>query len=179
MRTRENGTSSFQGSRTRILKARGAGRAFSWTTDRGIETLPAGKIGGGPTWNVAYRKSLLVEADARLEKGMEHGDDLAEWFGGRGIRVYFEPRAKLDHANVSMAKWWIEQRYLCGLLVANARRKRWSGKKRLLYVAASPLIPAVILYRLRHPLKDPDFQRIAACRGGCRSRVRNDRADGR
>ena len=117
------------------------------------QTLPAGRIGGGPTWNVAYRKSVLVEADSRLEKGMEHGDDLAEWFASRGIRAYFEPRAKLDHANVSIAKWWLEQRYLCGLLVANARRKRWSGRKRLLYVVASPLIPAVILYRLRRPVK--------------------------
>ncbi len=129
--------------------------AWSWASfliDYGTwySTLPAGQIGGGPTWNVAYRKSLLAEADTLLELGMEHGDAMAVWLGQRKVRVYFEPRAKLDHANISMAKWWLEQRYLCGVLVANARRDRWSVGKRLLYVAASPLIPAVILYRLRH-----------------------------
>ena len=117
------------------------------------ETLPEGTIGGGPTWNVAYRKSVLAEADDRLELAMEHGDELAEWFRHRGVKAYFQPRAKLDHANVSQPKWWIEQRFLCGVLVANARRKRWSFRRRMLYVAASPLIPAVIVYRLRHALR--------------------------
>ncbi len=129
--------------------------AWSWASflmDYGTwyYTLSSGQIGGGPTWNVAYRKSILTEADALLELGMEHGDAMAVWLGQRKVRVYFEPGAKLEHANVSMARWWIEQRYLCGLLVANARRDRWTVGKRLLYVAASPLIPAVILYRLRH-----------------------------
>ena len=117
------------------------------------EVLPEGATGGGPTWNVAYRKSVLLEADDRLELAMEHGDELAEWFRHRGVKAYFQPRAKLDHANVSQPKWWIEQRFLCGVLVAAARRKRWNLSRRVLYVAASPLIPAVIVYRLRHALR--------------------------
>ena len=117
------------------------------------EALPEGATGGGPTWNVAYRKSVLMEADERLELGMEHGDEMAEWFRHRGVKAYFQPLAKLDHANVSQPKWWMEQRFLCGVLVANARRKRWSFRKRMLYVVASPLIPAVIVYRLRHALR--------------------------
>ncbi len=115
-------------------------------------TLPAGATGGGPTWNVAYRKSILVETDERLELAMEHGDEMAEWLRARGVRVCFQPRARLEHANVSAARWWIEQRYLCGILVANARRKRWGVRKRLLYVAGSPLIPFLIVYRLRGAL---------------------------
>ncbi len=133
--------------------------AWSWASflmDYGTwyTTLPSGQIAGGPTWNVAYRKSLLADVAERLEIAMEHGDEMAEWLSARGVRVYFEPRAKLDHANVSMGKWWIEQRYLCGLLVANARRKRWPITKRILYVAASPLIPLVIMYRLRHAVRN-------------------------
>jgi hypothetical protein len=116
------------------------------------ETLPEAATAGGPTWNVAYRKSVLVEADGLLEVAMEHGDEMAEWLRHRGVKALFQPRAKLDHANVSQPKWWVEQRFLCGVLVASARRRRWSFRKRLLYVAASPLIPAVILYRLRHAI---------------------------
>ena len=117
------------------------------------ETLPEAATGGGPTWNVAYRKSVLVEADGFLELAMEHGDEMAEWLRHRGVKAYFQPRARLDHANVSQPKWWVEQRFLAGVLVASARRKRWSFRKRMLYVAASPLIPAVILYRLRHAIR--------------------------
>ena len=114
-----------------------------------LSSLPEGVAAGGPTWNVAYRKSILEEADARLELAMEHGDEMAEWLRGRGVRVYFQPRAHLEHANVSMARWWVEQRFLCGVLVANARRNRWSVARRLVYVAGSPVIPFLIAYRLR------------------------------
>ena len=64
-------------------------------------------------------------------------------------RTHFEPRARLEHANVERFRDWIEQRLLCGLLVAASRRKRWQLSKRLVYAAGSPLIPLVILYRLR------------------------------
>jgi hypothetical protein len=133
--------------------------ALSWEaflSDYGMwnETLPSGQVGGGPTWNVAYKRSVLGEVDDRLERAMEHGDELALWFRARGGRAYFEPAARIEHANVSKGSSWIEQRFLCGLLVANARKQRWSVGKRLLYVVASPLIPAVIMYRLRKPLKN-------------------------
>lgn len=132
--------------------------AWSWASfliDYGmwLDALPAGQIPGGPTWNVAYRKSSLADIDARLEQAMEHGDVMAEWFHARNGRAYFESGAKLDHANISVAGSWFEQRYLTGLLVANSRKTRWSGAKRALYVAASPLIPGVLLYRLRRPLR--------------------------
>lgn len=131
--------------------------ALSWASflmDYGMwhDTLAAGQIPGAPTWNVAYRKALLMEIDDQLDTAMEHGDAFAVWFHGRGGRAYFEPRARLDHANVSKFRRWAEQRYLCGTLVASSRRSRWGLGKRLFYVAASPLVPWVILFRLRKTL---------------------------
>jgi hypothetical protein len=128
--------------------------AWSWASflmDYGTwhETRPAGRIGGGPTWNVAYRKALLMEIGDRLEAAMEHGDELAVWLHARNASAYFEPRARLEHANVERFRDWIEQRFVAGVLVAASRKKRWSRAKRLAYLAGSPLIPAVILYRLR------------------------------
>jgi hypothetical protein len=117
-----------------------------------LDALPGGPIAGGPTWNVAYRKASLADIDSRLEAAMEHGDVMAEWFRSARGRAWFEPGARLDHANISVAGRWLEQRYLCGLLVANSRKQRWSRGRRALYVLASPLIAALILYRLRRPV---------------------------
>lgn len=131
--------------------------ALSWgafLSDYGgwLDALPAGETGGGPTWNVAYRKSLLNDLDEGLELAMEHGDEMGERLRSRKIRFVFQPRARLPHANVSITKWWLEQRYLCGLLVGNARRNRWGIGRRLVYVAASPVIPLLAMYRLRNAL---------------------------
>ena len=131
--------------------------ALSWGSflaDYGswLDALPAGATGGGPTWNVAYRRSLLDAVDDNLELAMEHGDEMGERLRSRNTRFVFEPRARLPHANVSILKWWVEQRYLCGMLVGNARKERWGIGRRVIYVAASPLIPFLTMYRLRHAL---------------------------
>ncbi len=116
----------------------------SWHRD-----LPSGSIAGGPTWNVAYRRSVLMEHDASLDQMLSHGDDLAVALQAAGRTTVFAPSALLGHANLSQLRWWFQQRYLTGLLVGDSRRRRWSAGKLLLYVAASPLIPAVLLARLR------------------------------
>ncbi len=132
--------------------------AFSWASflmDYGqwLEALPAGQIPGGPTWNVAYRRDALLDVGDKLDSALSHGDELAVALHARGHRAYFEPSAKLDHANISQPVWWFQQRYLCGLMVASSRRARWPRSKRLMYICASPLIPFVVLSRLIRPLK--------------------------
>jgi hypothetical protein len=132
--------------------------AFSWASflmDYGpwLEALPAGQIPGGPTWNVAYKRDVLLDVGANLDAALSHGDELAVALNARGHRAYFEPSAKLDHANISQPVWWFEQRFLCGRMVAASRRARWPRSKRLMYICASPLIPFVVLSRLIRPLK--------------------------
>jgi hypothetical protein len=89
----------------------------------------------------------------KLDSALSHGDELAVALHARGHRAYFEPSAKLDHANISQPVWWFQQRYLCGLMVASSRKARWPRSKRLMYICASPLIPLVVLSRLIRPLK--------------------------
>lgn len=127
--------------------------AISWSNlvmDYGSwhRLLPPGHVGGGPTWNVAYRRSVLVVHDEHLDRMLSHGDDLAVAFRAAQHVTLFLPSAQIAHANLSQPRWWFEQRYLAGLLVADSRRKRWSAPKRLVYALASPLIPFVIIARL-------------------------------
>lgn len=127
--------------------------AISWSNylmDYGSwhRTLPGGEIAAGPTWNVAYRRDVMMTHDADLDRMLSHGDVLAQIFSARRYRTMFEPSAVIAHANLSQARWWFEQRYLAGLLVGESRRRRWVVPRRLLYAAATPLVPAVIVARL-------------------------------
>lgn len=118
--------------------------ALSWASflmDYGqwLDALPPAEIPAGPTWNVAYKKSVLLDLGDGLDSALSHGDEFAVAFRDRGHRAWFEPAAKLDHANISQSRWWFEQRYLIGILVAASRNARWSRAKRLMYIFASPL----------------------------------------
>jgi hypothetical protein len=132
--------------------------ALSWAsflTDYGqwLAELPAGEIGGGPTWNVSYKRMALLDLGEALERVLSPGDELAVAFRAQGRRAWFEPAARLDHANVSRPGPWADERYLTGLLIAANRKERWSLARRWLYIFASPLIPVVILSRIARPVR--------------------------
>jgi hypothetical protein len=118
-----------------------------------LNRLPGGAIGGGPTWNVGYRRELIAELDDVLDSAFSHGDEMAVALRARGSRTLFVPAAELDHVNVERITAWFEQRFLAGLLVGASRRQRWTASKRLLYLCASPLIPAIICSRIRRPVR--------------------------
>ncbi|HEX9563091.1 MAG TPA: glycosyltransferase [Gemmatimonadaceae bacterium] len=127
--------------------------AISWSNflmDYGSwhRRLPSGWVAFGPTWNVAYRRSVLMDLSSDLDRMLSHGDDLAVALRAAGRTTVYASGAVIGHANVSHTRRWFDQRYLAGLLVGDSRRRRWSPGKRLLYIAASPLIPAVLIARM-------------------------------
>lgn len=111
-------------------------------------TLPGGEIPIGPTWNVVYRRDVLLGFGEQLDRLLSHSDEMPVAVRAAGLRTRFAPAAVITHANVNKARWWFEQRYLAGLLVGGSRRQRFRASKRLLYLAASPLIPAILVRRL-------------------------------
>jgi hypothetical protein len=117
-----------------------------------LNELPGGSIEGGPTWNVGYRRSVIMAMDGALNTALSHGDDMAVALRARASRIRFVPAAQLEHVNVEQIIWWVEQRFLTGRLVAASRMRRWSAAKRLAYVCASPLVPFVILSRIARPV---------------------------
>jgi hypothetical protein len=101
-----------------------------------------------PGHNSSYKKAVLLE----------YGDGLADWLqaetvlhydlGRRGKKLYLEGRARTAHVNFSRLSSWFTIQSMQGRVFAAERRKDWGPAKRLLFAAASPLIPAVRLLRI-------------------------------
>ena len=126
---------------------------LSWSgffTDYGrwSDGLPTGKFPDAPIFNCAYRREVLLEFGDRLAPALSQGDELAVTLHARGHCIFMQSEARLDHANVSAPLDWFKERFWTGLMIGSFRAKRWSGVRRLAYVAGSPLIPAVMLRRM-------------------------------
>lgn len=127
--------------------------ALSWAgflIDYGawLSLLPPRELSMVPAYNTAYKRAALLELGRRLDDLLTPSDELMVEFQSAGLRFVFHPSARIDHLNVSRPTAWLLERYLCGLLTANGRMARWSRRRRLLYAAGSPLIPAVVLARV-------------------------------
>ena len=133
------------------------GSALSWAIflldyGRWLAGLPPAEIEIAPTHNGAYKREFLLQLGSQLETALAHGDLITEHLQARGHRCYFEPGAKIDHLNISRPGPWLGERFLFGLLIAGHRAQRWPWPKRLVYFFGSPLIPVVVLCRLRKAL---------------------------
>jgi hypothetical protein len=89
---------------------------------------------------------LLAYGD-RLEEMMEAETVLQFDLRRRGLQLGVAPAARLAHTNFAFASSWLPVMLYQGRVFAAARARPWSLAKRLLYTAASPLIPAVRLAR--------------------------------
>lgn len=127
--------------------------AMSWAAflsdyGRWASGLPPGEIAEGPVYNAAFRKAPLLQMGERLVHALTRDDELWATLRKAGHRVYFEPRAVLEHANISNFFEWVRQRFLVGLLIASGRVERWSMFRRVVYIGGSFLIPLVLLRRV-------------------------------
>ena len=128
--------------------------ALSWAIfllDYGqwLHLLPSREASTAPTHNGAFRRQMLLELGERLDHALTQGDHLSLLLRSGRHRVYFEPAARLDHLNVARWRPWLTERFLGGLLLAGRRAERWSALRCLVYLLGSPLIPPLLLLRLR------------------------------
>ena len=65
----------------------------------------------------------------------------------KGHRLWIEPAAKTNHVNFALWKVWIAVTFHNGRVFGASRAANWPLWQRLLFTAASPLIPLVRLYR--------------------------------
>jgi hypothetical protein len=133
--------------------------AISWggfLSDYGAwsRALPAGETHRVPAHNTGFRREVLMDFGDDLEKAFGFGDGLHEGMKSRGQKAWFEPMVVVEHVNIYRPKHWLRERYLAGVLIGGARSAKWDWSRRLLYVAASPLIPFVILSRVRNGVRE-------------------------
>jgi Glycosyl transferase family 2 len=116
-----------------------------------LDPAPRGPMDHLPGHNSSYKRDLLLAYGSQLE-AMLHAESVLHWnLRGQGHQLYLESSARTFHLNFSLALPTIPLRFFGGRLFAASRAQGWSGLRRFLYAAASPLIPLV---RLRRILRD-------------------------
>lgn len=111
------------------------------------DDLPAGEIAMAPIHKGAFPRDALLAFGDRLAAVLSSGDELPHALKERGLRAYFEPRARIDHRNIPSFPLWLRGRFLIGFLIGVNRAERWSRLRRASYAVAAPLIGVVLTLR--------------------------------
>ena len=109
-----------------------------------------------PGHNTSYKREVLLGFGERLG-AMLDAETLLHWeLRAQGRRLWLEPAARIAHANFSLWRSWLPAQYHYGRLFAGLRAGGMPRWRRIVYVAGSPLIPAVRLARIwREALAGP------------------------
>ena len=101
-----------------------------------------------PGHNSAYKRDILLGYGDRLEQMLE-AESVLHWdLRNKGHRLYLDPSARLAHTNFARLGIWTKVQFHAGRVFAGTRARDWPIWKRLIYFAASPLIPLVRLKRI-------------------------------
>ena len=100
--------------------------------------------------NGSYRRSALLELGDRLRELLMAEQFLQASLIAKGHRMKVEPRAVVNHTNISRLRPWIGLGYWGGKLfgAVRAREESWSPLKRAFRILAAPAIPALRLKRV-------------------------------
>lgn len=101
-----------------------------------------------PGHNSSYKRRALLAYGDRLD-AMLDAETLLHWdLRSRGERLWLEPRATIAHTNFSLWRSWLPAQFHYGRLFAGLRARGMSPLRRAIYVAGSPLIPPLRLWRI-------------------------------
>jgi hypothetical protein len=128
--------------------------AYASDYGRWGEGRAPGEIPEALIYNAAYRRDVLLELGDGLEGALDtYSEALWPALHRLGHRAYFEPGARIAHLNVGRLGPYVHEKLLAGFILGSLRAARWPWWRRLLYIAASPLIALVLLARLREPVR--------------------------
>ena len=129
--------------------------ALSWASylaDYGFwgPERPAGLLQRPLVHNTAFRRDALLALGDPLAVLLDcNREELWPLLHQRGYHARFLPAAQTDHVNAAELGAMLKIRFFAGALIGARRAHRWAWPRRLLYVAASPLIPALLVWRVR------------------------------
>jgi hypothetical protein len=112
------------------------------------ETAPTGEVKRVSRNNSTFKRNVLEVFGDRLPDILARDGGLIDELQRRSLRSYREPAARLAHLNLSRVGPMLHLRLLSARAAAatRARAECWPLRRRLIYVAASPLFP---LFRMR------------------------------
>lgn len=121
--------------------------ALSWSGflmdyGRWLATMPGGEIAEGPAYNAIHKRDALLAYGDRLADLLEPGG-AADSSLGAGGPCRHEPGARVAHLNVARPLHWAAERYWGGRLFGAHRARRWRLGRRLMFFAASPVVPVL------------------------------------
>lgn len=103
-----------------------------------------------PGHNSSYKRELLLERYNHQLDTMLETESILHWdLQQAGYQIYLAAEAQTRHMNPSIFTSYLSELFYYGRLFAAARAENWSWLRRIVYMAASVLIPLV---RLKHTL---------------------------
>ncbi|MBC7928749.1 MAG: hypothetical protein H7039_24150 [Bryobacteraceae bacterium] len=101
-----------------------------------------------PGHNSSYKRAILLEYGERLEAMLEAETVLHYDLLRQGRKLYLEPAARASHVNFALWNVWLPVQFHCGRVFGGSRAQGWPLSRKLIYTAASPLIPLVRTARI-------------------------------
>jgi hypothetical protein len=112
-----------------------------------LDPTPGGEVEYLPGHNSSYRLEALLPYAPDLDRWLD-AESVLHWdLRAKGWRLVLEPRARTHHFGFSRPSSWLRATYLNSRAFAGRRIRNAGLGRRLLWVAASPLIPAIRLRR--------------------------------
>lgn len=108
-----------------------------------------------PGHNSSYKRVELLAYGERLAEVLESETVLHFELCAKGKTLYLEPKARVAHMNFAMLPVWTKVQFFQGWVFGGSRGAQWPLAKRLLYAAASPMIPVVRFARIVKQLLAP------------------------
>jgi hypothetical protein len=116
-----------------------------------LDPTPGGEVEYLPGHNSSYRRAALLAYEPELDRWLE-AESVLHWdLREKGWRLVLEPKARTHHFSFSRPSSWLTATYLQSRAFAGRRTRDAGLARRLFWVAACPLIPAV---RLRRCVRD-------------------------
>ncbi|MBM3156391.1 MAG: hypothetical protein FJ004_03810 [Chloroflexi bacterium] len=111
--------------------------------------VSSGPIRHLPGHNSSYKRDILLEFGDELGTLMEAESVMHRHLQAKGYELYLESGTRTSHLNFDTWSAWIPARYYTGRQFAATWAHSWPWPRRLLFTAASPLIPWVRLWRVQ------------------------------
>lgn len=102
-----------------------------------------------PGHNSSYKRDILLECGNELEDLLEAESVLHRRLKSQGYELMLESGTCTSHVNYVTWASWMRKRYYQGRQFASTWAKPWSWAHRLLFIAATPLIVCLRLWRLQ------------------------------